>query len=291
MASNFSDIASAEFLNKVRNLGHFASIRKYGNSIFTGLLETYEYDHLLDKLTFCIVGGDVKFLYGNYTDDELFQMSSKGDYYFINRKFLPPQIKGDPIVRRILFNNEGKILLEDAMVASFNTNKCWLNFCNLLTNSLFLQIVNIDDKTYLQLLEEAIVDVGSAQIKEYIKNSSSEEVSRDCLISFIRNFSSAADAGALQQGFWTILDKQFFHTFRQYFTARYGCKISLASKEVSDNLLGHTIHALREHPGDKVFDVDTSAPGFVFIFFKQIHKYFDIAKNCIIKIFNSLQLS
>ena len=259
----------SKFLEKVSDLGHFASIRKYGYFIFSDLLKTNKYDHLLDKMTFCIVGGDVKFLYGNYTENELFQLSSKGDYYIINPKFLPARSKGDAIVRRISFNNEGRMLLADAMAAGFNTNKCWLSFNNLLTNSLFLQIVNIDNKTYLQFLEEAIVDVSSDQIKEYIKNGSSDKVSCDCLISFLRNFSSAADAGALQQGFWTTLNKQFFRTFSEYFTAHNGSWISLASKEVSGNLLGHTIHAMRgisqHRTGDSLIDVYTPPSGYLFL--------------------------
>ena len=234
------------FWEEASHLDYFISIKEYGQQEFEYLLENNEkFDDPLDLLTFCVVGGDVKFLFGRYAEDELFQLSSKGDYYIINPKFLPDRSKGDPITRRVQFGGEGRILLEDAMVAGFNSNKCWLSFCNLLTNSLFLQIVNVDNKTYLQPLNEAIVDVDSTQVKKYMREGSSEKLSCACLISFMRNFSSCADAGALQQGFWNPLDKRFFSMFKEYFNQN-GSRISLTSKEVSDNLLGLTINSLRD---------------------------------------------
>ena len=249
MMSESADV----YLADMQGLHYFVSLRKARYSLFRDMLVNItKYDEMLESMTFCVVGGDIKLLYGSYEESEIFQLSTKGNYYIINKKFLPKRTEADMIVHKIRFPNGSRMLLKDAMIASFNSNKCWLSFCNLLTNSLFLQIVNIDNQTYLQYLDEAIVDVSNFQIKKHLRNGDRMQISCDCLVSFLRNFSSSVDAGALQQGFWNPLDRSFFSRFPEHFIQN-DSSITITSSEISDDLLGLTINSIRGvfRPGDE----------------------------------------
>jgi len=142
------------YINELTQLKetYFCSLeRKYGFSLIRYLINYTpgKLDDWLNNVTLCVVGGDIKVIHGSYTEEELFELSSVGDYVIVKPEYLPDPTKGTDIVRRCRFGDTGRMLFEDALKAGFNSRKCWLSLYFVLVNSLHLQVVQDNCKTYV----------------------------------------------------------------------------------------------------------------------------------------------
>ena len=186
------------------------TLRKASYPYSTKRFRFFRIDNLTkhqDLFTFCVIGGDLKIQLKASAGLQLNQSEAlTDDYTLLNR-----------IERYFAEESISEILFDDAMKASFNSNKHRISIPFLLRNSHILQLFKNNSKTYMRITEHYKCDMFDKEIKQLLSANRIHDLSCKCLIHFLKNFSSPINTGKLQSCFLSVLDASFFSGYKSFF--------------------------------------------------------------------------